>query len=264
VTGDVLRKGQTMKRLESSEKERYHRQMLIPGWGEPGQEKLKNATVFIAGAGGLGSPVAIYLAVAGVGTLRICDCGEPELSNLNRQILHDDTRIGKSKALSAQQTLCRLNPDITVVPLAERITDVTVAELVGDADILVDCLDNFDTRHVLNRYAVKKHLPMVHAGVYGMHGQLLFIHPPETPCLWCMHAGSVPAALFPIVGATAGAMGCLEALETLKYLTGIGTNLKGQMLLWDGSTMEFTKLELKKLPDCPVCGISGIGNRQGG
>ena len=243
-----------MAQLSESEKSRYHRQMLIPEWGEKGQVRLKEATVFIAGAGGLGSPLSIYLAVAGVGTLRICDFGEPELSNLNRQILHDDTRIGKNKADSARETLARLNPDITVVALREKITDASVETLVGDADIIVDCLDNFDTRHVLNRYAVRHCIPMVHAGVYGMNGQLLFIQPPETPCLLCMHAGSVPTSIFPIVGATAGVMGCLEALETIKYLTGVGSNLKGCLLIWDGTIMEFTKIPLKKLPDCPVCG----------
>ncbi|MCX8044078.1 MAG: HesA/MoeB/ThiF family protein, partial [Desulfobacterota bacterium] len=203
---------------------------------------------------GLGSPLSIYLAVAGVGTLRICDFGEPELSNLNRQILHDDTRIGRNKADSARETLTRLNPDISVIALQEKITDATVDHLVGEADIIVDCLDNFDTRHVLNRYAVKRRIPMVHAGVYGMNGQMMFIKPPETPCLWCMHAGSVPTSIFPIVGATAGVIGCLEALETLKHLTGVGINLKGCLLIWDGTTMEFTKIPLKKLPDCPVCG----------
>jgi len=252
--GKTERKGQDMKKLTDTEKNRYHRQMLIPGWGDEGQEKLKDATVFIAGAGGLGSPLSIYLAVAGVGTLRICDYGSPELSNLNRQILHDDTRIGRNKADSARETLTRLNPDITVIPLTEKITDETLEDLVGASDIIVDCLDNFDTRHVLNRFAVKHRRPMVHAGVYGMNGQMLFIQPPETPCLWCMHAGSVQVSIFPIVGATAGVVGCMEAIETLKYLTGTGSNLKGCLLIWDGSTMEFTKIELQKLPDCPVCG----------
>jgi adenylyltransferase/sulfurtransferase len=244
--------------LSKRELTRYQRQMLIPGWGDEGQIKLKQAKVFIAGAGGLGSPVSIYLAVAGVGTIRICDCGDPELSNLNRQILHDDTRIGVNKALSAAQTLQRLNPDITVEPLEEKITDQSVAGIVGSVDLIVDCLDNFDTRHVLNRHAVKNNIPMLHAGVYGMMGQVLFIKTPDTPCLWCMHAGSLPPSVFPIVGATAGVIGCIEALEAIKFLTGTGTNLMGTLLIWDGTVMEFNRIPLKKVPDCPVCSEKNI------
>jgi adenylyltransferase/sulfurtransferase len=235
-------------------KERYQRQIILPGWGEEGQKKVKQATVFIAGAGGLGSPVAIYLAAAGVGTLRICDCGEPELSNLNRQVLHSDKDIGKSKAVSARETLARINPHVTVEALTEKIEKDTVAELVGDASIIVDCMDNFPTRHVLNEYACSNTLPLVHAGVYGMSGQLTFIYPPETPCLYCIFPGSPPSELFPIVGATAGVIGTLEVLETLKYLTGKGTLLKNRMLFWDGDQMHFHEITLQKDPHCSVCG----------
>lgn len=133
--------------LSQREQDRYCRQMMMPGWGTEAQLKLKRCRVFIAGAGGLGSPAAIYLATAGVGTLRICDCGELELSNLNRQILHDDSRIGWNKAVSAKKTLERLNPDITVEALQEKITDESVAGLIGSFDLILDCLDNFPTRH---------------------------------------------------------------------------------------------------------------------
>jgi adenylyltransferase/sulfurtransferase len=245
--------------LSEQEKSRYHRQMIFPNWGEETQLKLKNATVFVAGAGGLGSPVSIYLAVAGVGTIRICDYSTPELSNLNRQILHDDTRLGKNKALSAQETLNRINPEVTVEPLVEMITEESVAMLIGNnTDLIVDCMDNFETRQILNNYAVKHRIPMIHAGVYGMRGQITFIKSPETPCLWCMHTGTLPKTVFPIVGATAGVIGCLEALEAIKYLTGMGTNLMSRMLIWDGFTMEFTELPQKKMLDCPVCGTNGF------
>jgi len=240
--------------LTSGEKERYHRQIIFEGWGEDTQLKLKQSSVFVAGAGGLGSPVSIYLAVAGIGTIKICDCGDPELSNLNRQILHDDTRIGKNKALSAYETLSALNPDVEITPLPKKITGDTVASLIGRVDLIVDCMDNFDTRHILNQYAVKTGIPLIHAGVYGMRGQLTFIQTPETPCLWCINPGSPPPVVFPIVGATAGIMGCIEALEAIKYLSGVGTNLKGTLLIWDGATMEFISLPQKKVPDCPVCG----------
>jgi adenylyltransferase/sulfurtransferase len=240
--------------LSAHEQERYCRQMLMPGWGTEAQQRLKDASVFIAGAGGLGSPLAIYLAVAGIGRLRICDCGELELSNLNRQILHDEGRIGWNKARSAKATLERMNPHIAVDALQDKITDATVAGLIGRCDLVIDCLDNFPTRHVINEYAVQTGIPVIHGGVYGMQGQITFIKAPETPCLWCMSAGPPAAGMFPIVGATAGVIGCLQALEAIKYLSGVGTNLKDRMLVWDGETIEFMELPQKKIADCPVCG----------
>ena len=239
--------------LKQQEQDRYCRQMLMPGWGNKGQVRLKQSRVFIAGAGGLGSPVSIYLAVAGIGYLRICDCGELELSNLNRQILHDDSRIGWNKALSAKATLERMNPDISVEALQEKITADSVAGLIGKVDLILDCLDNFPTRHIINKYAVNNGIPVIHAGVYGMQGQITFIKAPETPCLWCISAGT-PAAVFPIVGATAGVIGCMEALEAIKYLSGVGANLMNRLLIWDGEKIEFMELPQKKIAGCPVCG----------
>lgn len=156
--------------LTDAEKERYNRQIILSDWGEEGQQRLKQATVFIAGAGGLGSPVALYLAAAGVGCLRMCDFGEPELSNLNRQILHTDEDIGKKKVFSAQETLSKINPHVDIVALPEKIDRENIAQLVSDSQILIDCLDNFETRFILNEYAVKTGLPFIHAGVYGMSG----------------------------------------------------------------------------------------------
>jgi len=250
-----------LKNLTHSEKERYHRQMLMEGWGENVQQKLKNSKVFIAGAGGLGSPVSIYTAVAGVGNIRICDFGEPELSNLNRQILHDDKRIGINKAVSAKETLERLNPDIKVEALTDKITEENAGQVIGDVDLIIDCLDNFDTRHYINEYAVKKSIPMIHAGIYGMRGQLTMIKTPETPCLWCINPGSPPPVVFPVVGATAGVMGSIQALEAVKYLSGVGTNLLGSLLIWDGSIMEFMTIPQHKDQGCPVCSrINDIDN----
>ena len=178
-----------MDSLTNEERERYHRQMILSGWGEEGQKKIKQATVFIAGAGGLGSPVAIYLAAAGVGRLRISDFGKPELSNLNRQILHNEKDIGKNKAISAKETLTNINPRVEVENISDKIERENISQLVGDAQIIVDCMDNFPTRHILNEYAVKTGLPFVHAGVSGMSGQITFIHTPETPCLYCFIPG---------------------------------------------------------------------------
>jgi molybdopterin-synthase adenylyltransferase len=240
--------------LAGPERSRYLRQMLIGGWGLRGQQRLRSATVFIAGGGGLGCPAALYLAAAGVGTIRLCDFGLVEASNLNRQILYTEADIGKEKALQAAEALQRLNPHVTVVPLFEKIDDTTIERLAGTADLMLDCLDNFETRHVLNRFAVRKSMPLVHAGIEGLAGQLSFIHPPHTPCLFCMFPGSPPAGrVFPVAGVTPGVIGTTQAAEALKWLTGIGSTLQGQLLFWDGTTMEFQKIPIARDVNCPVC-----------
>ena len=240
--------------LTPAERSRYLRQMLISGWGLQGQQRLRSATVFIAGAGGLGCPAALYLAAAGVGTIRLCDFGLVEASNLNRQILYTEADIGKEKVLMAAEALRRVNPHVTVEPLFEKIDDASIERLAGDAAIMLDCLDNFETRHVLNRFAVGKSLPLVHAGIEGLAGQLSFIHPPHTPCLFCMFAGSPPAGrVFPVAGVTPGIIGAAQAAEALKWVAGIGSTLQGQLLVWDGSNMEFQKIPIAKNKSCPVC-----------
>jgi len=241
-------------KFSQDELKRYQRQMLIEGWGEAAQEKLKNATVFIAGAGGLGSPVAIYLAVAGVGHIRICDFDSIDVTNLNRQILHDHTRLGTNKAISGRNTIERMNPHIEVTALAERIITENVDELIGTSDAIVDCTDNFPTRHLLNESAMRKNIPLIYGSISGMNGMFFFIQSPETPCLRCLFPEAPPSEVFPVLGTTAGVIGCFQAGETIKYLTGIGTNLKGQLLVWDGSKMEFKILKSHRDPDCPVCG----------
>ena len=246
--------------LTSEERERYRRQTMLPAWDAGAQEALKRSCVFIAGAGGLGSPVALYLAAAGVGALRICDDGEVELSNLNRQILHGADRIGMEKALSAVRTLQALNPSVEVIPLTDTITAGNAESLIGEAGLVIDCLDNFQTRHILNHHAVKAGLPLVHAGVNGFCGQITFIHPPHTACLACLVAEAPPRETVPILGATAGAIGCLEALEALKYLTGTGRLLKGRLLFFDGETMEVEEVCFDRDPECPVCGSRGGHN----
>ncbi len=241
-------------KLSAAERKRYMRQMLMSGWGQEGQEKLRASTVFMAGAGGLGCPAAQYLAAAGVGKLRVCDLGSVELSNLNRQILYTEADVGREKALQAARALERLNPNITVEPLVAKIDDTSIEALAGDADILVDCLDNFETRHVLNRFAVQKGLPLVHAGIEGLTGQVSFIHSPHTPCLFCLFSGSPPAGrVFPVAGVTPGIIGTVQAAETIKWLTGMGKTLSGSLLFWDGVTMEFEKISIARNESCPVC-----------
>jgi len=248
-------------RLGAEDRERYHRQMILPGWGEQAQELLASATVFVAGAGGLGSPVALYLAAAGVGTLRICDSGHVELSNLNRQILHGQADIARLKPASAVESLGRLNPRVRVVPLSETITRDTIPGLVADASLIVDCLDNFATRFVLNEFALGTGIPFVHAGVQGLCGQIGFFNPPQTACLACLVPEAPPADTFPILGATAGLLGCLQALEALKYLTGTGELLRGRLLFCDGASMEFQEVALERDPACPVCAGRHAGAR---
>jgi molybdopterin-synthase adenylyltransferase len=240
--------------LTDYDRVRYHRQMMIQGWGEAGQSKLRSASVFVAGAGGLGSPVSYYLAAAGVGEIRICDADYVELSNLNRQILHSDERIGELKAVSAGQTLEALNPTIRISTYPERLSTDTVDRLVGKVDIVVDCLDNYETRFILNSYCVAYGIPLVHGAVSGMWGQVTFLHPPEAPCLRCVFPEAPPPEPVPVVGATPGLVGCIEALEVLKYLTGIGTLLKGQLLLVDGAQMSFDAIAVERRPSCPDCG----------
>lgn len=243
--------------LTEEDRKRYHRQMLIAGWGEAGQERLKSATVFVAGAGGLGSPVSMYLAVAGIGRLRLCDFDSPELSNLNRQILHNDSRIGTNKALSGKRTLEELNPSIQIEAITEKIEASNVDELVGDAAIIADCMDNFPTRFLLNQCALRKGLPLVHASVWGMEGKLTFLQPPDTACLQCIFPVAPPKEVFPVLGATPGAIGCLEAMEVIKYLTGTGELLKNRMLVWSGLDMDFEVFPVRRNPQCPVCGDAG-------
>lgn len=237
---------------------RYTRQMMMRGWGEETQRTLGRTTVFIAGAGGLGSPVAIYLAVAGIGHLRIADFDAPELSNLNRQILHDPARIGVNKAISARISLRQLNPDVEVTALSEKITADNAAELIGGAALVMDCMDNFPTRYALNDAAIALGIPLVHGGIWGLDGQLTCIKVPETPCLRCLFPEAPAREVFPVVGATPGVIGSLQAMEAIKVLTGIGQPLMGELLAFKGASMQFRRFRIPKDPACPSCGGGAV------
>jgi molybdopterin-synthase adenylyltransferase len=238
--------------LNSSEIKRYARQTMI--FGEEGQEKLKNAKVFIAGAGGLGSPISVYLAVAGVGNITLVDHDIVELSNLNRQILHGDPDINRKKTESAEETLTNLNADINVNIISETITDENVYDLLGDSDLIVDAMDNFDTRHTLNKAAFKLNIPYFHGAVSGFEGQATTIIPGKTACLNCIFPQSPPKSVFPIIGLTPGLIGVVQATEVVKYITGEGELLENEILLWDGLRSEVEKVKTNKRPDCEVCG----------
>ena len=240
--------------LTEDELTRYDRQIMMKGIGKDGQEKLKKARVFVAGAGGLGSPISIYLAVAGVGTIRLADHDTIELSNLNRQILHGDGDLGKRKVDSATQKLQNMNKDITVAAVAEMITEENVSQLVGDCDLIVDATDNLPTRYVLNRAAIEKNIPFFHGAVYGFEGRATTIIPGKTACLWCIYQGRITEGKFPVIGVAPAVIGCLQATEVIKYITGIGELLTDQLLIYDGLNLEFTKLEVKRDPHCQHCG----------
>ncbi len=240
--------------LSEDEKRRYARQMIIPGWGEAAQRRLKASQVFIAGAGGLGSPVSFNLAVAGIGHIRICDFDAPELSNLNRQFLHDDSRLGMNKAESAKLSLARLNPNIQIEAVPEKIDEANVDRLVGDANLILDCMDNYPTRFILNACAVRKKIPLVHGSIWGFEGRVTFIQIPETACLSCIFKGAPPREVFPVLGATPGITGTIQAMEAIKYLAGVGSLLKGRLLCCDYLEMKFFEVKVRRDPACPVCG----------
>jgi molybdopterin/thiamine biosynthesis adenylyltransferase len=239
--------------LSHDEIQLYSRHLGIPLWGAAAQEKLKKSKVFVAGAGGLGSSVLYYLAAAGIGNLLLCDYDRIDISNLNRQILHRYDRIGMPKVESAQASLREFNPFISITPINKKISIKNAGDLVAGSDLIIDCLDNFKTRHILNRVSVRFHIPMIHAGVSEFRGQMTFLNPPETPCLACFMPEDKKKRINFIAGATPGVIGSLQALEAIKYLAGIGTTLQNKMLFWDGSSMEFETISLKRNPRCRVC-----------
>lgn len=224
-------------------------------FGEEGQEKLKESKVFVAGAGGLGSPVSTYLAVAGVGKIIIADFDFVEKSNLNRQFLHHEKDIGRNKIESAKEKLLSLNPEIEVEVIKEKITDENADYVVPTCDLIIDALDNFDTRHVLNRLAVKRKIPLIHGAVSGYRGQVTTIIPGKTPCLCCIFPTSFKKEVFPVLGTTPGVIGTIQANEAIKFITGQGNLLENRLLLWDGLSCSFCDLDVKKTENCPICGL---------
>ncbi len=240
--------------LQEKERVRYGRQILIHGWGESGQEKLKGARVAVAGAGGLGSAVLTYLAAAGVGELRVIDSDQVEPGNLNRQVLHGQRDVGRLKVESARDRLLELNPDIRVVPVAERIHEGNVFDLLSGLPV-VDALDNLEARLLLNRAALKNRLPLFHGAVHGMEGRAAVLFPGETACMQCLYRQVVPGKI-PVAGVTPGVIGSLQAAEVLKYILGLGELLRGRMVIYDGLDARFREVRLKKDPQCPACGPS--------
>ncbi len=249
--------------LTPCERERYERQIILSGFGEEGQRKLKQAKVFIAGCGGLGSPVAIYLAAAGVGRIRIVDSDKVELSNLNRQILHWESDIGRNKADSAREKLKKLNADIQIETIDERIDEASAPQLVAGFDLIVDAMDNLPTRYLLNKVAVERNIPFFHGAVYGFEGRAMTIIPGKTACLECVYRGRItPKEKFPVIGVTPAVIGCIQSTEVIKYIVGLGELLTNRLLIYDGLNLKFTEFQVTKDPNCEHCSHLPVKSKQ--
>lgn len=240
--------------LTTEELQRYDRQIMVPEIGRAGQEKLKQARVFVAGAGGLGSPVTIYLAAAGLGTIRVADHDTVDASNLNRQVLHWDEDVGRKKVASASEKLRRLNPHVKIEPLEETITEENAQALASGCDGIVDAMDNLDTRYILNKAAVELNIPFFHGAVRGLEGRVMTVLPGKSACLRCLYRGPVPQEKFPVLGATPAVIGCIQATEVIKYIIRIGELLTNRLLMYDGLNLKFTEFKVARNPDCDHCG----------
>ncbi len=243
--------------ITERERERYKRQMML--FGDEGQEKLKKAHIFIAGAGGLGSPVSIFLAVAGVGHITIVDMDVVDQSNLNRQILHFERDVGRKKTASAEEKLRQINPDIVVTAIDEKIDETNADRMIGNADGIVDAMDNFPTRYLLNDIALKKKIPLFHGAIRGFYGQATTILPGKTPCLACIFPKAPPKEVFPVVGVTPGFIGMIQANEVLKYLLGRGSLLTGRLFIWDGMESRAEEICVEANACCSACGTGNKG-----
>jgi len=238
--------------LSDRDRERYLRQ--IPLVGEEGQEKLLNASICIAGAGGLGCPAALYLAAAGVGHIRIVDDDVVSRSNLNRQVLYGEADIAKSKAGTAAGKIRSLNPDIQVEPRDVTLTEETIFPETEGIDIVVDALDNYPARYLLNAVAQERGIPLVHAAVSGYFGQLLTVLPERSACLQCAVPNPPSGNPPPVLGVTAGILGCMQAGETLRILLGDEPLAKDALMVWDGKTGSWEKIRVRRDPGCSICG----------
>ena len=245
--------------LTAEQRERYSRHLLLPEVGAEGQQKLLDAKVLLLGAGGLGSPTALYLAAAGVGTLGIVDDDEVDLSNLQRQVIHTSERIGVPKVDSAEQTITALNPDVKVKKYQVRLGPENIMDILPGYDVVVDGLDNFPTRYLLNDASVRLKIPVVSAAILGFEGQLSVFKPYDGPCYRCLFPVPPPAELAPscgangVLGVLPGTMGLLQATEVIKLILGEGDPLIGRLLMYDALAAETTEVKVRRDPECPIC-----------
>ncbi len=250
---------ETPRTLTAEQRERYSRHLLLPEVGIDGQQKLLDAKVLLLGAGGLGSPAALYLAAAGVGTLGIVDDDDVDLSNLQRQVVHSSERIGVPKVDSAEQTIAALNPDVKVEKYPVRLGADNIVEIISGYDVVLDGLDNFPTRYLLNDASVRLGIPVVSAAILGFEGQLSVFKPYDGPCYRCLFPVPPPAELAPscgangVLGVLPGTMGLLQATEVIKLILDEGEPLIGRLLMYDALSARFTEVKVRRDPDCPIC-----------
>jgi molybdopterin/thiamine biosynthesis adenylyltransferase/rhodanese-related sulfurtransferase len=250
---------ETPRTLSAEQRDRYSRHLLIPEIGIEGQQKLLDAKVLLLGAGGLGSPTALYLAAAGVGTLGIVDDDEVDLSNLQRQVIHSTDRVGVAKVDSAEATINGLNPDVKVVKYPVRIDASNIMEIIEGYDVIVDGVDNFPTRYLLNDATVRLQIPVVSASILGFDGQLSVFKPYDGPCYRCLFREPPPAELAPscgangVLGVLPGTMGLLQATEVVKLILNIGEPAIGRLLLYDALGATLTEVKVHRDPECPIC-----------
>lgn len=246
--------------LTAEQRNRYHRHLLLPEVGEAGQQKLLDSKVLMLGAGGLGSPAALYLAAAGVGTIGIIDMDVVDASNLQRQILHNMDRIGDRKVDSAKKTLTELNPDVNVVTYDMRLGADNILDIIDGYDVIVDGTDNFPTRYLVNDASLLKGIPVVHGSIFRFEGQATVFHPYVGPCYRCMIPEPPPADLAPscaeagVLGVLPGIIGSIQAMEAIKLILGLGDSLAGRLLAYDAQEQSFRTFKVPRDPDCPACG----------
>ena len=246
--------------LEPDEYRRYGRHLTLPEVGEDGQRRLKGSAALVIGAGGLGSPVALYLAAAGVGRITLCDFDVVDPSNLQRQVLFGSGDVGREKVAVAAERLHDLNPHVAIEPVAERVSSRNVRALVRGADVVLDGSDNFTTRYLVSDACVLEGRPYVYGSIYRFDGQASVFHPPEGPCYRCLFPEPPPDALVPncaqagVLGVLPGLVGSIQAAEALKILLGKGRTLLGRLLLVDAFDAQFREVRLRRDPSCPACG----------
>lgn len=259
MTANEIKNPQNGEALTDEQLNRYARHLVLQEVGAEGQKKLLSSKVLVIGAGGLGSPAAIYLAAAGVGTIGIADADEVDLSNLQRQIIHTTRDKGKPKAVSAKERMKAMNPDVTVNTYCTYVSKDNIMELISDYDFILDCTDNFDSKFLINDACVKAKKPFSHAGVIRFQGQLMTYVPGQGACYRCVFKNPPPKDEIPtckevgVIGAACGVIGSLQALEAVKYIVGAGDLLTGYLLTFDALKMEFRKIKLPSQNDCEVC-----------
>lgn len=257
---DILGSRVDATSLTPTDIRRYSRHLIMPEVGVEGQKRLKAARVLCVGTGGLGSPLAFYLAAAGIGTIGLVDFDTVDESNLQRQILHSTNDIGRPKVVSATEKLKALNPDLNVVQITDRITSDNALQLFAEYDVIVDGTDNFATRYLVNDACVLLGKPNVYGSIFRFDGQATVFFPPHGPCYRCLYPEPPPAELVPncaeggVLGILPGIIGVIQATETVKVILGRGRTLQGRLMLYDALDMSFREMKVRKNPKCPICG----------